>query len=243
MLLIDIHSHILFDIDDGAQSIEESVALCRDAYESGIDTLICTPHLYNYGKARNLIVERDSKLEELRERLKEEKIPLKLLGGAEIFLHDGLFAIESLRDGATLAGTDYILCEFPMERFNPRRGIAWVDELISRGYRIIIAHPERYLEFHRSPFIIDELLDRGVVFQVNFDSLLGYNGALAQMMAVDMVERKIALFIASDAHDAERRNFNYREKIPTLPEDITDEMLEHCMVTVPTALLANEDLF
>ncbi len=239
--MIDIHNHILFDIDDGAKSIEQSLEMCRDAYKNGIDKIILTPHFLSYNNIDEFVDEREEKIFELRNVLRAENIPVKLFSGSEVFLNDNVFSADSL-DGLTLGDSKYILCEFPLGPFNVNRVTAWIDELIDRGYAPVVAHPERYYEFHRNLFIIDELIDRDVIFQVNFDSLIGNNGRSAQMMSVDMVERGIAKLIGTDAHHPIHRHNRIKEKAEHLPEEITDEMLIECMLTNPNRILSNKDI-
>lgn len=240
--MIDIHNHILFDIDDGAQTVEDSIALCSDAYENGYKAIICTPHFHNYKNIRGFIEIRDEKADLLREALKEEGIPLSIFTGAELFLSDDIFNAGDL-DGLTLNNSRYILCEFPLGPFNASRITRWIDELILRGYTPIVAHPERYFEFHRNPKIIDKLLDREVLFQVNIDSLVGKYGTEQQEMGTDMIKRKIAILLGTDAHDCKMRHTRFNERLAEMPDEITDEMLEACTKFFPKLILENKDIF
>ena len=239
--MIDIHSHILFNIDDGAETLEDSVKLCRDAADNGVKLITATPHFFDYSHIRSFVSERNHKISVLREILDEEDIPISVAAGSELFLNDKVFSAGDL-DALTINGSRYMLCEFPLGPFDIDRAPLWIDELISRGYTPIVAHPERYIEFHRNLYIIDELLDREVVFQVNIDSLTGKNGEDPQKMAVDMVMRKIALLIGSDAHDTEYRHTRLREKFKDLPEFIDERILLDCMDKNAKAILKNEEI-
>lgn len=239
--MIDIHSHILFNIDDGAKTLEDSVKLCRDAADNGVKLITATPHFFDYSHIRSFVSERNHKISVLREILDEEDIPISVAAGSELFLNDKVFSAGDL-DALTINGSRYMLCEFPLGPFDIDRAPLWIDELISRGYTPIVAHPERYIEFHRNLYIIDELLDREVVFQVNIDSLTGKNGEEPQKMAVDMVMRKIALLIGSDAHDTEYRHTRLREKFKDLPEFIDERILLDCMDKNAKAILKNEEI-
>lgn len=239
--MIDIHSHILFNIDDGAETLEDSVRLCRDAADNGVKLITATPHFFDYSHIRSFVSERNHKISVLREILDEEDIPISVAAGSELFLNDKVFSAGDL-DALTINGSRYMLCEFPLGPFDIDRAPLWIDELISRGYTPIVAHPERYIEFHRNLYIIDELLDREVVFQVNIDSLTGKNGEEPQKMAVDMVMRKIALLIGSDAHDTEYRHTRLREKFKDLPECIGEKILLDCMDKNAKAILKNEEI-
>lgn len=239
--MIDIHSHLLFDIDDGSENIEKSVEMCRDAYKNGFKAVVATPHMSDYNHIASFVRERNAKIRELRSELLKQNIPLTVASGAELYLSDEIFSADSL-DKLTINGSRYMLCEFPLGQFDISRATMWMDELLDRGCIPILAHPERYLELHRNLRVIDELLDRGVIFQVNIDSLSGKNGERPQAMAVDMVERKIARIIATDAHETVRRHNRLREKLKDLPREITDEMLIECMRRVPRAILKNEEI-
>ena len=239
--MIDIHNHILFDIDDGAKTIEASVQMCRDAYENGIEHIVLTPHFVKFSDIEGFVEARDNRIFELRNMLRAERIPVMLYSGAELYLSDGVFNADNL-DELTLGNSKYILCEFPLGPFNINRVPEWIDELIDRGYVPVIAHPERYREFHRNLFIIDELIDREVIFQVNLDSVIGLNGRSAQAMAVDMLERGIAKLIGTDAHHPIYRHNKIKEKFSDLPDEITEEIITECMKTNPKRILENRNI-
>ncbi len=239
--MIDIHNHILFEIDDGAKSIDTSVQMCRDAYENGIDTVVLTPHFMKFRELDEFVEDRDEKIFELKNFLKAEKIPVTLVGGAELFLNDGVFTADNL-DDLTLGESKYLLCEFPLGPFNINRVPEWIDELIDRGYVPVVAHPERYYEFHRNPFLIDELIDREVVFQVNLDSIIGLNGSSAQNLGVDLLVNGFAKLIGTDAHHPIHRHNKVKEKFEDLPEEITADIINRCMCENPKKLLQNKDI-
>lgn len=238
--MIDIHNHILFNMDDGAEDIDTCVQMCIDAYKNGVSAIAVTPHFFKYDQLDNFVYERDEKIKRLRHILENEEIELLVFSGAELFLSDKIFDADNL-DQLTINHSQYMLCEFPLGPFDVNRVPLWIDELISRGYTPIIAHPERYVELHRNFHIIDELIDRDVLFQVNIDSLTGSNGPKPQEMAVDMVRRKIATLIATDAHDLEYRHTRIKDKFERLPDVITDEMLDFCMNVTPKKILRNEE--
>lgn len=239
--MIDIHNHILFDIDDGAPDIDTSVEMCRDAYENGYKTVVVTPHFADYRRIVEFLDQRDYKIEKLREALKIENIPLEVLSGAELFLSDAILNADSL-DELAINNSRYMLCEFPLGPFNMKRGLMWIDELIDRGYTPILAHPERYFEIHRNLSVIDEFLDREVVFQVNIDSLIGKNGSTAQNLSVDLVCRGFAQLIGTDAHDLKYRHTRAKERIRELPFEIDYEDFMKCVTTNPQKIIDDEEI-
>ena len=236
--MTDIHCHVLFDIDDGSDSLETSVQMCRDAYRNGCDAIVLTPHFFDFTTLDRFISERDRKIEILRE---DENIPLQLYAGAEIFLSDKIFSADSL-DGLTVNGSRYILCELPLGPFDTRHVTMWIDELLDRGYVPILAHPERYYEFHHDYELIDELIDREILFQVNIDSLTGRNGEKPQGMGLDMICRGLAVLMASDAHDTTYRHTRLVEKFELFPDDITEEIVDFCMTENPEKIIKNQKI-
>lgn len=237
--MIDIHSHVLFEIDDGAENLKTSLRLCLDAYRNGCDDLVMTPHFFEYDDISVFVEERNEKIETLRNALAEKEIPLRIHSGAELFLSDDIFEAGNL-DALTINGSRYMLCEMPLIPFDTRFITMWFDNLIDRGYVPILAHPERYYEVHRDYRILEDLLDRDVIFQVNIDSLIGYNGPQSQGLAIDLVQRGFAPLIASDAHDTQFRHTRLIEKLNELPDEITEEHVENCLIINPQKILNNE---
>lgn len=239
--MIDIHSHVLFGMDDGARDIDTSIDMCRDAYENGCDILVLTPHFVDYNNLPEFVEERDRRIKVLSEILKEEGIPLKIVAGAEIFLNDRIFSVGSF-DALTINKSRYILCEFPLGPFNTNHVTMWFDELLDRGYIPILAHPERYVELHRNYELMDEILDRPILMQINLDSLRGKYGSAPQDMAVDLIKRGFAHFIASDAHDPIYRHTRLTEKLEDVHEDITEDIIEKFMTVNPLRVLNNKGI-
>lgn len=239
--MIDIHNHILFDIDDGSPDIDTSVDMCRDAYENGYTTIVVTPHFTDFKHIDEFVNARDYKISELQRVLKIENIPITVKSGAELFLSDSILKANNFDDLA-INNSRYMLCEFPLGPFNIKRGLLWIDELIERGYTPILAHPERYFEIHRNLHIIDELLDRDVIFQVNIDSLIGKNGSTAQKLSVDMICRGFAQLIGTDAHDLKYRHTRAKERIRELPYEIDYETFMECVTTNPQKILDDEEI-
>lgn len=239
--MIDIHSHIIFDIDDGAQNIEDSVTLCRQAADSGYSGIVATPHFTDYRRIDYFVLERDSKLDLIRERLAREQIDLTLYFGAELYLSRGIFSAGDL-DALTINGSKYMLCEFPLGPFNVRSGLEMLSELTLRGYTPIVAHPERYFEIRRNYEIIEQMLYKGVIFQVNADSLAGHIDEGAQDIASELIQDGSAKFIASDAHDIYCRNMNFREKFSVFPSEISRDDVLNCIETYPEKVINDEDI-
>ncbi len=239
--MIDVHSHIIFDIDDGADDIYESVTLCRQAYDNGYSGIVATPHFNDYDHIEDFADLRDVRIEEIQKELEFSNIKLDIYAGCELYLRNRLFTAGNL-DALTINNSRYMLCEFPLGPYDFSTTLDLLDELCSRGYEPILAHPERYYQFHDQPGIIDDILDMGCHLQVNIDSLTGGLGRSIQKMAVDLVRRGYAEFIASDAHDPRHRNMQLREKFANLPEGISKKMVRECIIDNPKKVILNESL-
>ncbi len=236
--MIDIHSHVLYGIDDGARTIADSIEMCSDAYEDGCDALTLTPHFFDFKHLSAFIEERNEKIKNLNYSLMDEDIPLKLYSGAEVFLSNKIFTADSL-DELTINNSRYMLCEMPLGPFRTDNVLLWFDELIDRGYTPILAHPERYFVFHQDYSLIDEILDRPILTQVNLDSLRGKNGPEPQEMAIDFLERGFAQFIASDAHDTIYRHTRLSEKLDDIVDFISESTIQRCLKENPLKVINN----
>ncbi|KHE70099.1 tyrosine-protein phosphatase, partial [Halobacillus sp. BBL2006] len=140
--MIDLHSHILPGVDDGAQSLEDSIEMARAAVEDGITAIVATPH-HKTTRFDNYKSDIISKVKDLNEALADRDIPLKVLPGQETRIY-GEF-VEGLQNGEMLTineHTNYVLVEFPHERV-PRFAKQLLYDLQMAGYRPIIVHPER----------------------------------------------------------------------------------------------------
>ena len=138
------------------------------------------------------------------------------------------------------------LPEYGMQEWMQKLTLATLSELselTSRGYTPVVAHPERYYAIRHDKRLVDWILERGAVFQVNADSLGGNLDSLAQRIAVDLIKRGVAKFIASDAHDKYRRNMDFKRKFSAVPSEITQKDLENCLNINPGRVLKNEDIF
>lgn len=163
--MIDIHSHILFGIDDGSKDIETSVNMAKEAQINGVTHICCTPHFLEPDYISNS-KENEERLEILKQKFKEENIDIELRLGNEIFITEN--SIEDLNIGRAIKmnETKYVLVEFPMVN-ELKCSEKIVDNLILKGYKVIIAHPERYKYVQENPDYIIPYLDKGVIFQSN----------------------------------------------------------------------------
>ncbi|MFQ5963870.1 MAG: tyrosine-protein phosphatase [Candidatus Scalinduaceae bacterium] len=197
--MIDIHAHILPSLDDGAETIEESIELCKIAANDGIKTIVATPHSKDgvYEAKKDDILK---KVKTLNLKLKELQIDLEILPGSEIHINFGLMG--SIKNGEVLTindGGKFILLELPF-MFIPPGTEKFIFDLKLLGIVSIISHAERITMFQRNPKIVEQLVKSGALVQVTAQSLLGNFGSRERKCVERLLKHKMVHFIASDTH-------------------------------------------
>ena len=201
--MIDLHSHILAGVDDGARTLDESLAIARAAVDSGVELLAATPHVRADFPTTPETMER--LVQETQNALRDADIELELRGGGEISLgfvsrlgHDGL-----RRFG--LAGNPrYVLLEFPYEGW-PLGLETVVASLREEGITVVLAHPERSESVQASPPQLLPAVAEGALVQLTASSLTGAGGRRARQAADALLERELAHLVAGDLHAPESR--------------------------------------
>ena len=204
--MIDIHTHILPNIDDGADSLEEAYEMALMAVRSGVEALVATPHS-NQGMG---IMDHERRKQEqafldLEQVLLREKVPLKLYRGMEIW--SSIDMVEKIQSGKliTLNETPYVLIEFAFDE-EPWWIEAIIDELQGAGLVPILAHPERYFCVQENPGLLSEWRMQGAQAQMNKGSILGRFGREIERTAEILLKNRLFTCIASDAHGLHHRS-------------------------------------
>ena len=234
--MIDLHSHILPELDDGSQSLQESLAMARMAVESGVTVMAATPHCAD-GGARE--VYESWKL--LRQALKENGIPLRLFPGMEIFGTED--TLKLLKEGKlfTLNGSRYPLIEFSFHSGGEQE-TRILHSLCKAGLRPIVAHPERYSYVQYDPTHINRWYRMGCLMQVNRGSLLGRFGIRAQEMAEELVARRFAAVVASDAHSPQMRTPWMEDVRKFLSQEFSPACARKLLLENPARILKNDSI-
>lgn len=197
--MVDIHCHILPEVDDGAWDMEAAVDMAKIARDSGVKKIITTPHFKGEPKSLEAVGFLMHQRRLLQSRLKREKIEVELLPGAEVLCVPQTMELAQVGRLPTLGTGRYVLTEF---YFDASAG--FMDETLhglrQMGYLPVVAHPERYGAVQRDPELAARWFHRGIVLQINKGSVLGAFGRRAEDAAVRMLCRGNAHIIASDAH-------------------------------------------
>lgn len=203
MKKIDIHSHILPGLDDGAKGEKEALEMCRIAIADGITEVIATPH-FHYRRG-NADAEKVLKCKErLQGLLQNEGLSLQLYAGNELYYSHDLLQRINNKEVLTMANSDYVLLEFSPE-CEKRKIQNAIYEFINEGYYPIIAHVERCEAFWEFPAFLEEIIQMGAYAQMNAGSLSGNAGWRMKRFARAMLKQSRIHFIATDAHDGMRR--------------------------------------
>lgn len=204
--MIDIHSHILFGVDDGAAGLGDSLALARIYEEAGYRQVVATPHaeldslpVQNYGRSIRVGVDR------LNQHLDKHHVAVKVLTGMEVGLDPQLPEMVAQAGILTLADTKYLLVETPFSRL-PLNWWEIVFLLASGGITVIFAHPERCAQVANSLELLHRMVRAGAKFQVNWDSFSGAYGRVVANVARFMARKGFIHCLATDSHDAMNRH-------------------------------------
>jgi len=197
-LFTDVHSHLLPGLDDGVQSFEQAEEIIRYFQHLGYKKIITTPHVMSdaYRNTRAGIL---AKLAELRQHLASQHVIIELQAAAEYYLDDVLFAMLSQNDPLLTFGNNYLLFEtnFITEPLNLKEFIFLAT---TKGYKPVLAHPERYLYLQQDFSKAEDLIDRGVLFQLNISSITGYYSKGAQATANKLIDKGWVHLLGSDCH-------------------------------------------
>jgi len=200
---VDMHSHILPGMDDGARSMPQTLRMLETAVSEGISTMIATPHnMPGKGCPPVSVVRR--KVDELRKTVEQEGIPLEIVAGTEYYYREEVLDILENGEGVTLANSDCVLVEFePLAERNYIRNA--VRNILGTGYRPVIAHVERYAKLMEDISVLSDMRKNGILVQVNAMSVTGDNGRQAKKDVRSLLKKGLVDFVATDAHSDGRR--------------------------------------
>jgi protein-tyrosine phosphatase len=215
-MMIDIHTHILWGLDDGARTIDDSLEMCQIAYRDGIRTVVATPHTLNglyqndrpsiLGKVRELNAALlHSEIQNPKSSFRNRNSPITILPGADVHLcEETLRQLEGGKVTTLGDGGKYLLIEFPFHAI-PYGTEEMLFQVITRGIIPIISHPERNLEVEQNPRRYHKMIQMGCLGQLTAMSLTGGFGPSIKRLAEKLLAKRLVHLIASDAHSADGR--------------------------------------
>lgn len=214
--MIDIHSHILNNVDDGSNSLMSSIDILKKAEDAGFSDIILTPHYIEgyYENTKGLIKE---KIKDLKNEVYREDIIIQLHQGNEILLTDNTLSLLNKLKISTLANSRYILFELPFSNRMLNLGQI-IYQIKASGYIPILAHPERYSYIQENPNNIIEIIKYGVLIQSNYGSFVGQYGKTTKRTAEILLENHLIHFLGSDTHKQGFIYENIKSILKTLEE-------------------------
>ena len=215
--MVDLHSHLIWGIDDGSKSKEMTINMLKKAVEGGTRKLVLTPH-YLPGYYEVPINEVKEKTKNLSILAEEEGLDIQIYSGQEVYFSKKLLEYYENKLIGTINDSIYMLIEFNMKNFSIKEVIEVLYELQLNGIVPVIAHPERYHIFRKKPSLINEFIKEGFLFQLNIGSITGDFGKEVKKIAEIFLKNKIYSFFGSDAHRDEKRNPNMSKGIEVLKD-------------------------
>lgn len=237
--MIDIHTHIIPEVDDGSASVETSMEMLKIAEDDGIETIIATPHTFSHASVYKEPEPLREKFLRLKAAAAEKGLKIEILQGAENFFHSRLRDyLREFHELLTINNSDYFLLEFPVDFIFPGSR-QFVYNVMSDGYIPIIAHPERNRQLRKDPALLYELLQIGALSQVTAGSIRGDFGPDVRAAAMDFLKWNMVNVIASDSHNVRFRRpemgFVYREL-----KEMDRKQIDILTHTAPRAIIDNE---
>lgn len=237
--MFDIHSHILYGVDDGAVCIEESFKMLVQAAENGVKGVIVTPH-YLEGLYVSSYEDNLSKLDGLKLEIEKAGIDMQIYFGNEIHITPEILSLVKQGKAAALNRSRYILIELPFFDLPPYTEKI-LFQLEMEGYKPILAHPERNEKIIRDLNILYGLIKHGVLVQMNLASLGGAYGKEVKKAALLMLEHCMVHFAASDMHSSRRLHDDYNASIEKL-KAYCPEQVNRLLYDNPLRIIRNESI-
>lgn len=235
---IDIHSHILPGIDDGAKSHDEALRMLRIAVKNNIKVVIATPH-YISGEKNASSEKVKKRLALLNELVHKNNLHIDIVLGNEIYYRSSIPMLLNMGEINTLAGSKYVLVEFnPMKNYEYIRDAVY--KLLADGFIPVLAHAERYVELMQKKELLKELINMGACIQINAGTICGKMGRAAKQDAIWLLKKGYVHFVATDAHDSKKRTPCFNQAAKIIKRKFGKEMVEKLLVSNPEKILRDE---
>ncbi|MBD3306787.1 tyrosine protein phosphatase [candidate division KSB3 bacterium] len=239
--MIDIHCHILPNLDDGPAQLEDALTLCSIAASDGITTIVATPHQQNgvyYNSSETIL----HQVEILTSELRKAKIALDILPGADV--HIDVDTGEKILHGEILSVNNtkrYFLLEFPAHMIPPNIDKIIFD-LLMKKITPILTHPERIFDVQENPNRIYDLVSQGVLSQITAMSLTGDFGRRSKKCAQTLLKHNLAHIIASDAHSTDSRPPILSRAVQAAARLLSEDRALEMVTTIPAKIIHGEPI-
>ena len=232
--MIDFHSHILPQIDDGSKSFEETIKMLEEARDVGFKKIISTSHYME----KYYEVDEEQRLQ-LIKQINFQDIELYL--GSEIYVTNEIVQLLKDKKASTINESRYVLYELPMHSKN-MNDKEIIYRLVENGYIPIIAHPERYSYVQEDTEYVEELAEMGALFQSNYGSIIGMYGDKAKKTVKKLLKQDLIHFLGSDVHRSEQIYPKIPKILKKLSKIVSEEKLEELTTLNAQKVLNDEEI-
>lgn len=249
--MIDFHSHILPNIDDGSINMEETINLINEAYQVGFTGIVCSSH-YIQGYYECDCNEREKLLKTVEDKIVKKELNqendkklitenLNLYLASEIYITPEIIELIENKKASTINNTKYVLFELPMNS-KPLFAKEIVYKLIQCGYKPIIAHPERYSYVKEDIDYVEELKNMGALFQSNYGSVIGMYGNSAKRTVKQLLKKDLVSFMGSDVHRVGQIYYQIPKIIKKMSKIISTNQIENITKLNAKKVINNEEI-
>jgi len=235
--MADLHNHILPALDDGSESVEETLNMLQCYVDAGFSTIVSTSHL-NHPYFTDVTLERILEgVERVKQLIQEHQIPLELHAGAEIYYQGDFMDMIADNRLLSLGSSSYMLIEFGVaDHMRHMKELAF--ELSLKGVRPILAHPERYQRLMAKPSLASEWRRAGWIFQLDLSSLLKQASKPSRKLAHTLLKNRMFELAASDMHHPPvSADTDLKKQLSLLIKQVGFEETERLMVTNPNRIV------
>ena len=236
--MIDFHSHILPNVDDGSKSVEETFELLEEAKNAGFEGVISTSHYMEEYYEVN-VAERKVWINALSENLYQKNIDLKLYLGNEIYISKNIIDFLETGKATSINNSNYVLFEFPMNS-KPMDMYDIIYDMLEYKLVPVLAHPERYSFVQKEPNLVYDLIQKGVLMQSNYGSILGMYGEKAQIIVRKLLENNMVHFLGSDVHRANSIYSKIQSSLGEIEAIVGEEKLKEISSVNPKLVVDNK---
>ena len=238
--MIDIHTHLVNNVDDGSRNSIESLTNFKVAAEAGFTDIILTPH-YIEDYYENNIEIIAPKIQELKDKIEDNGININIHHGNEVYFSENLVDLITNNKVATLAGSKYLLFELPL-----KNKVLTLNNIIMQikdcGLVPVLAHPERYTFVQNNPNSLIELISKGVLIQSNYGSIIGQYGKEAQKTIIKMLKSNMIHFLGTDTHRTGYIYAHFYKVEKEFLKYISKEKFEELTTTNAKSILNNSSI-
>jgi protein-tyrosine phosphatase len=238
--MIDLHTHFLWDWDDGPDDRAQALTMCRIAEKDGTDVVCVTPHIFRSNRHGDDLDILRRRMIDFHDEMRDANVRIEFHWGAEVFVHaEVVRAIEKYR--FTVDATSYVFLEFPSSGV-PVGASGLLAQLMGKGFVPIISHPERNRGFAERPELLFEFVAMGCVAQVTAASLTGELGRDVRSTAGLFLINNLVHIIASDAHRALGRTPGLSRAVEAAARIVGESKARAMVNEIPRAILDDKSL-